>query len=209
MAKNATPPFRADHVGSLLRPAPLREARRRHAEGALDTPGLEAVEDREIRRLIGKQQELGLRGITDGELRRSWWHLDFLWGLDGVAEHHADFRIGFVGATPRTAGVRVDGKIGFSSHPLLRHYRFLHEHARAVPKLDDSSAVRALGSAGVAADRRARLSAARRAVCGSRQCVPRGRARVRGRRLPLLAARRGVHRDALRRQLSRENDRAR
>jgi methionine synthase II (cobalamin-independent) len=135
MAKNVTPPFRADHVGSLLRPAPLREARQRHAEGTLDAAGLEAVEDREIRRVIGKQQELGLRGITDGELRRSWWHLDFLWGLDGVAEHHADFKVGFVGATPRTAGVRVDGKIGFSGHPMLRHYRFLHEHARAAPKL--------------------------------------------------------------------------
>ena len=119
----------------MLRPAALKEARRRHAEGALDAAGLHAVEDREIERLVAKQQELGLSAVTDGELRRSWWHLDFLWGLDGIAEHHADFGIGFVGATPRTAGVRVDGKIGFSGHPMLAHYRFLHERARAVPKL--------------------------------------------------------------------------
>jgi 5-methyltetrahydropteroyltriglutamate--homocysteine methyltransferase len=135
MATDSTPPFRADQVGSLLRPAALKDARRRHADGTLDAAGLAAVEDREIRRVIARQQEVGLRGITDGELRRSWWHLDFLWGFDGIAEHHADFGTGFVGATPRTAGVRVDGKIGFSGHPMLAHYRFLHEHTQAMPKL--------------------------------------------------------------------------
>jgi 5-methyltetrahydropteroyltriglutamate--homocysteine methyltransferase len=135
MAMPNHPPFRADHVGSLLRPAALKEARRQHAAGALDAAGLAAVEDREIERVIRKQQEVGLRGITDGELRRSWWHLDFLWGLDGVAEHQADFGIGFVGATPRTAGVRIDGKIGFSGHPMLEHYRFLHACASGTPKL--------------------------------------------------------------------------
>jgi methionine synthase II (cobalamin-independent) len=135
MAKHSTPPFRADHVGSLLRPAALKEARRRHAVGALDAAGLKAAEDREIERIVAKQRELGLRGITDGELRRSWWHLDFLWGLDGIAEHQADFGTGFVGATPRTAGVRVDGKIGFSGHAMLEHYAFLHERAHGVAKL--------------------------------------------------------------------------
>jgi 5-methyltetrahydropteroyltriglutamate--homocysteine methyltransferase len=136
MSRAELPPFRADHVGSLLRPAALREARRHHAEGLLDAAGLEAVEEREIERLIATQQELGLRAATDGELRRSWWHLDFLWGLDGVSEHHADFGTGFVGATPRTAGVRIDGKIGFSGHPMLEHYRFLHERTGAlIPKL--------------------------------------------------------------------------
>jgi 5-methyltetrahydropteroyltriglutamate--homocysteine methyltransferase len=135
MAKDSRPPFRADHVGSLLRPAALKDARRRHAEGTLDAAGLAATEDREIARVVAKQHELGLRAVTDGELRRSWWHLDFLWGLDGINVHHADFGTGFVGATPRTAGVRVDGKVGFSGHPMLEHYRFLHERARATPKL--------------------------------------------------------------------------
>src|SRR5688572_10515784 len=145
MAKGPTPPFRADHVGSLLRPAPLKVARWRHADGALDAAGLKSVEDREIERIVSKQQELGLCGVTDGELRRSWWHLDFLWSLDGVSEHHADFGTGFVGATPRSAGVRVDGKIGFSGHPMLEHYRFLHERVRATPKLTIPSPSALLG----------------------------------------------------------------
>jgi len=145
MAKDSTPPFRADHVGSLLRPEALKDARRRHAEGTLDAAGLKALEDREIERIVAKQQALGLRGITDGELRRSWWHLDFLWGLDGITEHHADFGTGFVGATPRTSGVRVDGKIGFSGHPMLAHYRFLHERVIGVPKLTIPSPSALLG----------------------------------------------------------------
>jgi 5-methyltetrahydropteroyltriglutamate--homocysteine methyltransferase len=135
MVNVAVPPFRADHVGSLLRPSALKEARRRHADGALDAAGLAAVEDREIARVVARQQDAGLRGVTDGELRRSWWHLDFLWGLDGVAVHHADFGTGFVGQTPRTAGVRVDGRIGFTDHPMLDHFRFLSAHTSAVPKL--------------------------------------------------------------------------
>ena len=145
MAKDPMPPFRADHVGSLLRPAALKDARRRHAEGTLDAAGLKAVEDREIERVVSKQQELGLRGITDGELRRSWWHLDFLWGLDGITEHHADFGTGFVGATPRTSGVRVGGRIGFSAHPMLAHYRFLHERVLSIPKLTIPSPSALLG----------------------------------------------------------------
>jgi len=132
---SSRPPFRADHVGSLLRPAALKEARWRHAEGALDATGLAAVEDREIERVVAKQRALGMPSVTDGELRRSWWHLDFLLGLDGIAEHQADFGTGFVGATPRTAGVRIDGKIGFSGHPLLKHFRFLHDRAGAAAKL--------------------------------------------------------------------------
>ena len=135
MSAAPAPPFRADHVGSLLRPAALQEARRLHAAGVLDAADLAVVEDREIARVIAKQQELGLRGITDGELRRSWWHLDFLWGLDGIAEHQADFGTGFVGATPRTSGVRIEGKIGFSGHPMLEHFRFLQQRVTAVPKL--------------------------------------------------------------------------
>jgi 5-methyltetrahydropteroyltriglutamate--homocysteine methyltransferase len=120
-----------------LRPPALKDARRRYAEGTLDAAGLAAVEDAEIARVVAKQRSLGLTGVTDGELRRSWWHLDFLWGLAGVTEHHADFGTGFVGAKPRTAGVRVDGKIAFSGdHPMLAHYRFLHEHAGGgAPKL--------------------------------------------------------------------------
>ena len=128
-------PFRADHVGSLLRPAALKDARRRHAEGSLDGAGLAAVEDREIERVIAKQEAIGLQGITDGEFRRSWWHLDFLWGLDGIGKHVLEEDVPFVGARPRREGVRVDGKIGFSGHPMLRHFEFLRAHTSRTPKV--------------------------------------------------------------------------
>ena len=128
-------PFRAEHVGSLLRPPALKDARRRFAAGALDAAGLAAVEDGEIERVIRKQEELGLHGITDGEFRRSWWHLDFLLGLDGIGKHVLEADVPFVGATPRREGVRVDGKIGFSGHPMLRHFEFLRAHTRRTPKV--------------------------------------------------------------------------
>ena len=81
------PPFRAEHVGSLLRPDALKAARQAFAEGRLDADGLKQVEDREIVRAIRRQEEVGLRAVTDGEYRRSWWHLDFLEGLVGVEKY--------------------------------------------------------------------------------------------------------------------------
>src|SRR5258707_10306909 len=94
------PPFRADHVGSLLRPAALKEARSKRAKGEITPTELKAVEDREIERAIKKQEEVGLQAVTDGEFRRSWWHLDFLWGLDGAEKNIMDTGIAF--ATVRT-----------------------------------------------------------------------------------------------------------
>ena len=137
MGEGASPPFRADHVGSLLRPAALKDARRAHAEGRLDAAGLAAVEDHEIERIVHRQQELGLESVTDGEFRRSWWHLDFLWGLAGVRKHVMDAGVAFAGVTTRTEGLRVDGKIAFDAgHAHLQHYAFLHSHVQgAVPKL--------------------------------------------------------------------------
>jgi methionine synthase II (cobalamin-independent) len=136
MTPRKTPPFRADHVGSLLRGPSLKAARERHAQGTLDAAGLAALEDAEILRVVAKQEALGLKAVTDGELRRSWWHLDFLWGLDGVEPHVLEHGVAFAGVTTRAVGLRVAGKIGFDArHPMLEHYRFLHEHARALPKL--------------------------------------------------------------------------
>jgi len=74
------PPFRADHVGSLLRPAALKVARERHAKSEITAAALRQVEDRAIEDIIKKQESVGLQSISDGEFRRSWWHLDFLWG---------------------------------------------------------------------------------------------------------------------------------
>ncbi|MCZ7563292.1 MAG: 5-methyltetrahydropteroyltriglutamate--homocysteine S-methyltransferase [Burkholderiales bacterium] len=78
------PPFRADHVGSLLRPPQLVAARARHRRGELDAEGLRAVEDAAIRAAVARQEAIGLQGVTDGEYRRDWWHLDFLAQLEGV-----------------------------------------------------------------------------------------------------------------------------
>ena len=83
---SATPPFRADHVGSFLRPAELLEARAKFKEGAIDAAELRAVEDEAIRGVVAFQEELGLKGITDGEFRRTFFHTDFLLQLDGVEE---------------------------------------------------------------------------------------------------------------------------
>jgi len=131
----ARAPFRAEHVGSLLRPPALKDARRDFALGKLDAAGLAAVEDREIERVIRMQESVGLQGITDGEFRRSWWHLDFLWGLEGIGKHVLEEAVPFVGATPRREGVRIDGKIGFSGHPMLRHFDFLRSRTRRTPKV--------------------------------------------------------------------------
>ena len=129
------PPFRADHVGSLLRPAALKEARTKRAAGEMSAADLNAVEDREIERVIKKQEEVGLKAVTDGEFRRSWWHLDFLWGLDGVKRHVMDSGVTFAGVKTRAEGVQVTGKIGFSGHPMIEHYKFVAAHTKVTPKI--------------------------------------------------------------------------
>ena len=133
--QRTTPPFRADHVGSLLRPAALKQARVQFAKGEIDAAALKAVEDREIARIIKKQEEVGLKSITDGEFRRSWWHLDFLWGLDGIEKHVMDAGIAFAGVNTRNEGLKVTGKIGFSGHPMIEHFKFVAAHTRQTPKI--------------------------------------------------------------------------
>src|SRR3954453_4993708 len=128
-------PFRADHVGSLLRPASLKQAREKHAKGEISAADLKAVEDREIERVIKKQEEVGLQAVTDGEFRRSWWHLDFLWGLDGAERHSMDTGIAFAAVTTRNEGVQVTGKLGFSGHPMIEHFKFVAGHTRRMPKM--------------------------------------------------------------------------
>jgi 5-methyltetrahydropteroyltriglutamate--homocysteine methyltransferase len=133
--KRDKPPFRADHVGSLLRPAALKEAREKRAKGEISAADLKAVEDREIERVIKKQEEAGLEAVTDGEFRRSWWHLDFLWGLDGAEKHVMDTGIAFAAVTTRNEGVKVTGKLGFSSHPMIEHFKYVAAHTKRVPKI--------------------------------------------------------------------------
>ena len=133
--KHAEPPFRADHVGSLLRPTALKAARERRAKGEITAAALREVEDRAIEDIIRKQEAVGLQSISDGEFRRSWWHLDFLWGLDGVERHVMDGGIAFAAVITRNEGTRVTGKLGFSGHPMLEHFKFLKAHTQRTPKM--------------------------------------------------------------------------
>ena len=129
------PPFRADHVGSLLRPAAVQHARAERAAGRLSPEALKAVEDEAIVRVIRRQEEVGLAAATDGEFRRAWWHLDFLAGLDGAELYDLDQGVAFHGVRTKAQGVRVTGKLGFSGHPMLDHFAFLKANTRVLPKM--------------------------------------------------------------------------
>src|SRR6202166_1626294 len=131
-----TPPFRADVVGSILRTAPLKEARAKRDKGEIGAAQLKEVEDREIEKIIKKQEEVGLKCATDGEFRRSWWHFDFYGMLDGVEIYELDHGIQFQGVQTKPRSIRIHGKLGFSgSHPMLEHFKFLKSHTRVTPKM--------------------------------------------------------------------------
>ncbi|WP_310549821.1 5-methyltetrahydropteroyltriglutamate--homocysteine S-methyltransferase [Paenibacillus glufosinatiresistens] len=123
-------PYRHDMVGSFLRPQALKDAREKWARGEIPAEELRAVEDAEIIRLVEKQKSVGLKAVTDGEFRRSWWHLDFMWGLDGVVKAESGQGYLFHGIETRAETARLTGRIRFTAdHPFLDHYRFLHRLA--------------------------------------------------------------------------------
>ncbi|RED33440.1 5-methyltetrahydropteroyltriglutamate--homocysteine S-methyltransferase [Paenibacillus sp. VMFN-D1] len=127
--KRTVTPFRYDIVGSFLRPQALKEARAQFKNGEITAEQLREVESAEIIKLVQKQKEVGLQAVTDGEFRRSWWHLDFFWGLDGVERTIVDQGYQFNGAQSRPETARLTGKVGYSSHPFVSHYAFLKEVA--------------------------------------------------------------------------------
>ncbi|MGB6351539.1 MAG: 5-methyltetrahydropteroyltriglutamate--homocysteine S-methyltransferase [Pseudolabrys sp.] len=136
MSARNRPPFRADHVGSLLRTAPLKEARAKHEKGEISAEALKAIEDREISAIIKKQEGMGLQVVTDGELRRAFWNYDFLGALPGVEAYLGERKIKFQGVNPKPMMLRVTGKLGsFSKHPMLEHFKFVKAHTRATPKM--------------------------------------------------------------------------
>jgi 5-methyltetrahydropteroyltriglutamate--homocysteine methyltransferase len=132
---DSKPPFRADVVGSLLRTAPLKEARAKREKGGINAAQLKEVEDHEIEKIIKRQEGVGLKVATDGEFRRSWWHFDFYGMLDGVEIYELDHGIQFQGVQTRPRSVRIKGKLGFSTHPMLEHFKFLKAHTRVMPKM--------------------------------------------------------------------------
>lgn len=127
------PPFHADHVGSLLRPPELREARERHKQGSLDAAGLRVVEDACIREAVTRQEQVGLESVTDGELRRDFWHLDFIRQLEGVELSRP------VGMTFNAEDVppmaTVTGKVACSRPIMADHFSFLRSVTKKTPKM--------------------------------------------------------------------------
>jgi 5-methyltetrahydropteroyltriglutamate--homocysteine methyltransferase len=123
------PPFRADHVGSLLRPMALREARADRAAGVIPAADLRAIEDIYVRRAIREQRAIGLEAVTDGEYRRAFWHFDFLGGLGGVEMYGSDQGIQFQGGTTKAYGLKVTGPIHYRPHPFVEDFRVVAANA--------------------------------------------------------------------------------
>jgi len=134
--QRTTPPFRADHVGSLLRTAPLKQARAQRERGEITAERLKEIEDREIAAIVKRQEDIGLKAVTDGEFRRAFWNYDFLGALDGVEAYLGERKIKFQGPNPKPMMLRVTGKLGgFSGHPMLEHFEFVKDHTHVIPKM--------------------------------------------------------------------------
>lgn len=119
------PPFRADHVGSLLRPAVLKEARARHERGEIAAAALTAVEDAAVQEIVKRQAEIGLRSATDGELRRAMWHFDFLEKLDGVESSVPIMESPSKAASkPRPRGFALSASLAFRVTPCWSIFGF-------------------------------------------------------------------------------------
>ena len=120
-------PFRHDHVGSFLRPARLKDARIRYEAGSISAEQLKQIEDEEIAALIEKQKQAGCLVITDGEFRRSYWHLDFMWGFQGIQKIELDHGYFFHGEETTPGSIEVIGKISGEDHPFVEHFRFVKQ----------------------------------------------------------------------------------
>jgi 5-methyltetrahydropteroyltriglutamate--homocysteine methyltransferase len=133
------PPFRADHVGSLLRPPGLKEAREKHKQGRLSLAGLKEMEDRCIRQAVALQEAAGLQSVTDGEFRRAFWHVDFLTGFEGITATQGQYALKFHGeggAQSETKSMMVvNSKVKRTRPVMVDHFRFLKEATRKTAKL--------------------------------------------------------------------------
>jgi len=131
------PPFRADHVGSLLRPAALKEARLQRERGEITPERFTQIEDAAITALIARQEAIGLKSITDGEFRRASWQTDFLQALDGIETFLGDRKMKFQGGVqPKQWVSRVKEKLGrFSGHPQIAQWKFVADHTKETAKV--------------------------------------------------------------------------
>jgi 5-methyltetrahydropteroyltriglutamate--homocysteine methyltransferase len=142
MATNDGPPYRADHVGSLLRPPALLAAREQHTKGAIDGDALRAAEDEAIRDAVRMQQDVGLRSVTDGEFRRTSWHMDFIYQIGGIDPAEEDIKVQFRNADGllefTSAALKVHAPIRVEQPIFGEHFRFLQAAAQGTgmtPKL--------------------------------------------------------------------------
>jgi 5-methyltetrahydropteroyltriglutamate--homocysteine methyltransferase len=163
MAARTKPPFRAEHVGSLLRPAALKQARLDRAAGKIDAGALRAIEDDAIRKLVRQQEEIGLQAVTDGEFRRDSWHMDFYRQIGGLAARGSAPPIKFKTQSGEvdyvTALLQVEARLSLPKTIFAEDFSFLKSVAKATPKLTIPSpsvlhrrAIAAMGKAGVYAD---------------------------------------------------------
>jgi 5-methyltetrahydropteroyltriglutamate--homocysteine methyltransferase len=133
------PPFRADHVGSLLRPAELKQARTDFKNGRIPREKLKAAEDQAIREAVALQEAAGLQSVTDGEFRRAFWHVDFLTGFDGIVATQGQYALKFHGeggAESETKSMMVvTGKVKRSRPVMVDHFRFLKSTTKKTAKL--------------------------------------------------------------------------
>ncbi|WP_020007183.1 5-methyltetrahydropteroyltriglutamate--homocysteine S-methyltransferase [Salinicoccus albus] len=130
-AKSTKKIYRADQVGSLLRPERIKNARRQLETGEISKEKLAEIENEEITRVVEKQKEAGLEAVTDGEFRRAWWHFDFLEGLSGVEGYWSGGGIQFKDQQTKSRAIKVTGKLGFDDHPFLEDFKFLKTQAGA------------------------------------------------------------------------------
>src|ERR1700722_9525414 len=139
MASASKPPFRADHVGSLLRPPAVHDARAKAAKGEITTAALREIEDRAIREVVALQESVGLQGITDGEFRRAFWHVDFLTGFTGITPTQADYAVTFKGEHGETANTHsmlmITDKIRRPKPIMVDHFAFLRSVTKRTAKL--------------------------------------------------------------------------
>ena len=133
------PPFRADHVGSLLRPPELKQAREDFKHKKISHETLKAAEDKAIRQAVALQEAAGLQSITDGELRRAFWHVDFLTGFDGIVATQGQYALKFHGEGGAESETRsmmvVNGKVKRSKPVMVDHFKFLKNATRKTAKL--------------------------------------------------------------------------
>ena len=171
-------PFRADEVGSLLRPPRIKEARAKMEKRQISADDLRKAEDLEIEKVVHRQASLGLKLATDGEFRRSWWHFDFLARLTGCELFHPDTGIQFAGVETRHDAVRVIGKLDFPRQP--SHARSLQISEKAMrdracdAKNDDPVSCGASLSRRPERNFKRCLSGSRRVFRGSRKNISQG-----------------------------------